>query len=95
MRIEMLLVRLFMIFPLVAAACAVIMAARALVRGEVKTHSTRFPLRTITRAANPVEFWIEIGLYCVTAVVLTSLGLLFIGHAPHWLYEMVRNSKRH
>ena len=95
MTLEVLALRLVTIFPLVAAACAVIMAARALVKGEVKTHSTRFPLRTITMAANPVEFWIEIGLYCVTVVVLTSLGLLFIGHAPHWLYEMVRNSNHH
>lgn len=74
--------------PLIAAACAIAMAARAIWKGEVKSR-TRVMSRTIYRSVNPFQFWMEISLYCVAATFLALLGLLLFDRAPNWFLNLI------
>ncbi len=78
-----------MLFPFAAAACAIAMTVRAVSRGQVVTSSRMFARRTLLRSANPIEFWLEIALYCLAAIFLMFLGLLFFDHAPDWFYRLL------
>ena len=84
-----LTIDLIMFFPFAAAACATGMSVRAVCRGQVVTSSRMFARRTLLRSANPIEFWMEIALYCLAATFLTLLGLLFFDHAPDWFYRLL------
>jgi hypothetical protein len=84
-----------MCIPLLAASCVVVMAIRAVVKGQVIVSSKLFPRRKITRSANPIQFWVEIGLYFIAAVFLCLLGLLFFDVAPNWFYELMLHKSRH
>jgi hypothetical protein len=82
---------LILISPFIAAVCAIVWAIRALVKGEVVSSGRFTRRRTIYRSANPIQFWIELGLYGVTIVVLLALGLMFFGDASRFFYELVRD----
>src|SRR5579862_8486857 len=77
----------------IAAALAVVMAVRALVRGEVRAGSTRFPTRTIYRQANPIQFWLELGLYAVVIIFLLMMGLFMHGLAPAWFVDILQQHR--
>jgi hypothetical protein len=83
-----LVIDLIKSFPLIAAACAIAIATRAIWKGEVKSR-TRMMSRTIYRLVNPFQFWMEISLYCVTATFLLLLGLLFFDRAPNWFLDLM------
>jgi hypothetical protein len=80
--------------PLLGAACAIAMASRAIVKGQVDTTGRMMPRRTVYRTTNPIRFWMEIGLYCATATFLLLLGLLLFDRAPNWFYEVMLHKSR-
>jgi hypothetical protein len=71
-----LAIDLILVVPLLAGACAIFMAIRAVVKGEVAGGGGRYSVKTIYRSVNPIQFWIEIGLYCAAGIFLLLLGLL-------------------
>jgi len=74
--------------PLIAAACAITIATRAIWKGEVKSR-TRIMSRMIYRSTSPFQFWLEISLFGVTATFLVLLGLLLFDRAPHWFLNLM------
>jgi hypothetical protein len=74
------LLELVLMVPYMASACALVMAVRGLVKGQIR-RDERFGPRTASRAANPLRFWTEIVLYCVAAIFFAVLGVLATGHA--------------
>jgi hypothetical protein len=82
---------LILISPFIGAACAIVWAIRALVKGEVVSYGRVVGRRTISRSANPIQFWMELGLYAVTIVFLLVLGLMFFPDAAHFFGELVRD----
>ena len=71
-----LAIDLVLVVPLLAAACAIFMAMRAVVKGEVAGGGGGYSVRTIYRSVNPTQFWIQIVLYCAAGIFLLLLGLL-------------------
>jgi hypothetical protein len=88
MSIADLVIDLIKSVPLIAAACAIAIAARAIWTGEVKSR-TRIMSRTIYRLVNPIQFWMEISLCFVAATFLALLGLLFFDRAPNWFLDLM------
>jgi hypothetical protein len=82
---------LILVSPFIGAACAIVWAIRALVKGEVVSSGRFSRRRTIYRSVNPIQFWIELGLYGVTITLLLALGLMFFDDASRFFYELVRN----
>ena len=70
-----LAINLILVVPLLAAVCAIFMAIRAVGKGEVASGGGKFRVRTIYRADNPIQFWIQIGLYCAAGIFLLLVGL--------------------
>jgi hypothetical protein len=81
--------------PFIAAAFVAAMAMRAILKGELKSGGGRSCIRTIIRSSNPIQFWIEIGLYGVVATFFVLFGLLFCDHAPDWFRDLVIHRPRH
>jgi hypothetical protein len=90
-----LALELILISPFLGAACAIGWAIRALVTGEVVSYGRVLGRRTISRSANPVQFWMELALYGVTVVVLAALGLMFFPDATRFFYELTRAGAWH
>ena len=89
------LANLIRISPFIVAAFLFAMAIRAIAKGQVKAGGARSHVRTVVRSSSPIEFWVEIGLYCGVAIFFVLWGLLFCNHAPHWFRAMVLNSHKH
>jgi hypothetical protein len=95
MSFPQLVIDLIMGIPFLASGCAIVMAIRGVVKGKLRSSSRFGLMRTLHRSANANQFWIEIGLYCVSAIFLLLMGLMFFEHAPNWFYElMLHKSKR-
>lgn len=86
-----LVLDLILVSPLIGAACAIVLAIRALVKGEVVSSGRFSRRRTIYRSVNPIQFWIELGLYGVTITLLLALGVMFFADASRFFYELVRD----
>jgi hypothetical protein len=78
----------------VASACAIFLATRAVVKGEVISTSRFLPKRKILSSVNPIQFWTEIAFYHVAAVFLLLLGLMFFNIAPNWFYELMLHKSK-
>jgi hypothetical protein len=63
--------------PLLLAAYVGGRAIRALVKGEVIGGGGRTARRMITRSANPVQFWVEMGLHFVVFTFFLIGGFLW------------------
>ena len=85
---------LILISPFIGAVCAIAWAIRALVKGELVSSGRFQRRRTIYRSANPIQFWIEIGLYGVTIMLLFALGLMFFPYAARFFHELARDVYR-
>jgi hypothetical protein len=68
---------LILISPFIGAACAIVWAIGALVKGDVVSSGRFSRRRTIYRSTNPIQFWTELGLYGVAIALLLALGLMF------------------
>jgi Zn-dependent protease len=86
-----LALELILISPFMGAACTIAWAIRALVTGEVVSYGRVLGRRTISRSANPIQFWMELGLYGVTVAVLLALGLMFFPDTTRFFHELVRD----
>ena len=85
---------LILCFPFFGAAGCVIMCVRALMTSEMKVGGGRTRVTTITKAANPIQFWIQLVLLVLTAVFLNLLGLAFFDHAPASFNDAMRSASR-
>src|ERR1700693_4321693 len=95
MSFPQLVIDVVMGIPFLASSCAIVMAIRGVVKGKLRSSSRFGPMRTLYRYANPIQFWIEIGLYCVSAIFLLLMGLMFFGRAPNWFYELMLHRPKH
>jgi hypothetical protein len=87
---------LVILVPLVASATTIILAVRALMRGQLVTKGRYLPARTIFCATQPVQFWSEIMLYLFCGAFLPLLGLMLVGHDPRWFHEIIlQRATRH
>ena len=73
-----LAINLIIVVPFLAGVCAIVMAIRAVVKGEVASGGGRYAVRMISRSVHPIHFWIEIGLYGAAGMFLVLLGLLLM-----------------
>ena len=73
-----LAINLILVVPLLAGVCAVVMAIRAVARGEVASGGGRYPVRMISRSVHPIQFWVEIGLCSAAGIFLLLLGLVLM-----------------
>ena len=85
-----LVLGLILISPFVGAVCAIAWSIRALVTGKVVSFGRFMRRRTIVRAESPIQFWMELGLYGVTIVVLLAFGLMFFPDATRFFHELTR-----
>jgi hypothetical protein len=95
MSFAQLVIDLIMVVPFLASTCAIVMAIRGVVKGKLRSSSRFYPMRTLYRSANPIQFWVEIGLYCASAIFLLLMGLLFFDHAPNWFYVLMLHKSNH
>jgi hypothetical protein len=82
-------------FPFGVAALIIVMAGRAILRGELKSGGGRSRIRTVLRATQPIAFWLEICLYLGVAIFFVLFGLFFAGYAPDWFHDMMLNRPKH
>lgn len=75
--------------PFVAAALLFVFAIRAVIRGQLITKGRFLRARTIFRSAQPVQFWLEVVLYCVCGTFLLLMGLMWVGHDPRWFHQIM------
>jgi|GEM_PF-6961507 len=80
--------------PFAAAALLFVLAIRAVVRGQLLSKGRFLPARTIFRSAQPVQFWVEVALYCFFATFLLLLGLMWVGHDPRWFHQMMLSNAK-
>jgi len=83
---------LVILVPFAASATTIILAVRALMRGQLVTKGRYLPARTIFRAIQSVQFWPEIILYLFCGTFLLLLGLMLVGHDPRWFHEIILQS---
>jgi hypothetical protein len=81
-------------FPFFGAAACVIMCVRALLTGEMKVGGGRSRVRSITRVANPIQFWIQIVSFVGVAGFLTLLGLFLFDLGPAWFHNAMLGDTR-
>jgi hypothetical protein len=80
---------LIRVAPFLVAAVVLAMASRGMATGELKCGGGRSRVRTVVRSESPVEFWVEMVLHVVVVIFCLAFGLLFTGHAPPWLKELL------
>jgi hypothetical protein len=80
---------LIKIAPFIVAAVVLAMASHGIAKGELKCGGGRSRVRTVVRSESPVEFWVEVALHVLVAFFCLGFGLLFTGHAPPWLKELL------
>ena len=95
MSFAQLAIDLILVVPFVASACAIFLATRAVLKGEVISTSRFLLKRKILSSVNPIQFWTEIGMYYLAAVFLLLLGLMFFNIAPAWFYELMLHKSKH
>ena len=81
--------------PFLAAACLVLMAARAVTKGELKIGGGRCRVETVFKTSNSTRFWVQIGAYYGVAIVFVMFGLLYYNLLPHWFRQLLIQSFGH
>ena len=80
--------------PFLSAALLFVLAIRAVIRGQLISKGRYLPARVIFRSAQPVQFWLELALYCICGAFLLLMGLMWVGHDPRWFHQiMLSNAK--
>jgi hypothetical protein len=82
-----LLLLLFSLAFMGAAVMLVLGVKCAVVRGEL---AGRFGSITLRRAS-PINFWLQIGVYVLSAGLFFFLRLALLGLAPHWFMALLRS----
>ena len=85
---------LIKVSPFLVATIALALASRGIATGELKCGGVRTRARTVVRATNPIEFWIEVVAHLCLALFFILVGLVFVGHAPHWFKEFLFEAHR-
>jgi hypothetical protein len=83
-----------MAIPFGAAALLFVLAMRAVIRGQLISKGRYLPARTILRSAQPIQFWLEVALYCVCGMFLLLMGLMWVGHDPRWFHQMMLSNAK-
>lgn len=69
---------LIAVFFFLLTAWVIVKVILALANGEIKDGGGRTRVRTVSRWANPIQFWTEICLHCAVAVFFVFMGLMFL-----------------
>lgn len=80
--------------PFVSAALLFVFAIRGVIRGQLTTKGRYLPARAIFRSAQPVQFWLEVSLYCLCGTFLLLMGLMWVGHDPRWFHQMMLGTSK-
>lgn len=80
--------------PFVAAAVLFVLAIRAVIRGQLISKGRFLPARTLFRSAQPIQFWLEVALYCVCGTFLLLMGSMWVGRDPRWFHEMLLSNAK-
>ena len=91
-----LALNLIAVFLFIVSAGITVIAIRAVMKGEVNYGGGGAAgIRTVFRSADPIYFWIQIGLHIGVAIFFVLLGLMFTGHLPEEFYRELMTKQKH